>query len=61
MPLCRQMPLCGGVEATRRIREWEAAIGRPRANRLRIIALTANASDEDKQDCLQAGMDMFLR
>lgn len=57
----RQMPLCGGVEAARRIRQWEASIGRPAASRLRIIALTANASEEDKNDCLSAGMDAFLR
>ena len=47
-----QMPLCDGLEATRRIRAFEAASGRrPPAT---VIALTAHAGEEDKQDCLAA-------
>ena len=52
-----QMPVMGGIEATQLIREREFAEGR---RRLPIIALTANAMDEDRQICLSAGMDDFL-
>jgi len=49
-----QMPEMDGVEATRRIR---AARG---VRTLRIVALTANAMAEDRDACLEAGMDEFL-
>jgi two-component system sensor histidine kinase/response regulator len=39
-----QMPIMGGLEATRAIREWERAEGRPR---ILIFALTASAVEED--------------
>jgi PAS domain S-box-containing protein len=54
------MPGVDGIEATRRVREAEktrAFGGRPRVP---IIALTASVMDEDRQNCLQAGMDDFL-
>jgi signal transduction histidine kinase/DNA-binding response OmpR family regulator len=51
------MPELDGMEATRRIRAAEAAMGLPRT---RIVALTANAFDEDREACLAAGMDDFL-
>ncbi len=52
-----QMPVLDGYAATRRIREWETAQGRPRVP---IIALTADAYEEDRQRCLDSGMDDFL-
>ena len=55
-----QMPRCDGLEATRRIRALEAAAGKPRAEAAWIIGLTANASEEDRADCMQGGMDAFL-
>ena len=52
-----QMPVMNGYEATLKIRLWEAEGNR---TRLPIIALTANAYDEDRQHCLSAGMDDFI-
>jgi len=51
-----QMPEMDGVEATRRIREWEGATHR----HVPIVALTANAMKADADACLGAGMDDFL-
>jgi PAS domain S-box-containing protein len=51
------MPGMDGLEATRRIRTLEAEQGGARTP---IIALTANASAEDRDACLAAGMDGFV-
>ena len=53
-----QMPRMDGFEATRRIREYERQQGG--SLHLPIIALTANAMDEDREKCLAVGMDDFL-
>ncbi|MBW8890018.1 MAG: response regulator [Fibrobacteres bacterium] len=50
-----QMPVMDGFEATRRIRGMEK--GRTRQL---IIAMTANTHAEDRQRCLDAGMDDFI-
>ena len=52
-----QMPVMDGLEATARIRSWEAAQG---ASRLPIVALSAGAFAEDGERCRVAGMDAFL-
>ena len=52
-----QMPVMGGLDATEKIRLWEADQGQPRTT---IVALTANAFEEDRQKCLASGMDDFL-
>ncbi len=52
-----QMPIMNGLESTEKIRLWEADHGQPRVP---IVALTANALEEDRQKCLASGMDDFL-
>ncbi|MBR6259494.1 MAG: response regulator [Oscillospiraceae bacterium] len=51
-----RMPEMDGLEATRTIR----ALDRPDAKTIPIIALTANAFDEDVQRSLQAGLNAHL-
>jgi CheY-like chemotaxis protein len=51
-----QMPQLDGLAATARIRELEASSG----GHIPIIALTANAFEEDRKRCMQAGMDDFI-
>jgi CheY-like chemotaxis protein len=50
------MPELDGYAATRAIREAEAGSG----EHVRIVALTANALEHDRQACLAAGMDDYL-
>jgi CheY-like chemotaxis protein/HPt (histidine-containing phosphotransfer) domain-containing protein len=53
----RQMPVMDGLTATREIRAWEQANGRPPTP---ILALTASALKGDREECLAAGCTAFL-
>jgi PAS domain S-box-containing protein len=50
-----QMPEMDGLEASRQICQRWAADERPR-----IVAMTANAMEGDREMCLQAGMDDYI-
>jgi CheY-like chemotaxis protein len=50
------MPEMDGFEATRAIRAGEEGSGRHQP----VVAMTANASAEDREQCLAAGMDDHL-
>ncbi|CAN5555601.1 PAS domain-containing protein [soil metagenome] len=52
-----QMPEMDGIEATRKIREMEACLGRRAAY---ISALTANIVPEDQRRCFEAGINFYL-
>lgn len=49
-----QMPVMDGLQATRLIRQNPALVGLP------VLAMTANASAEDRSRCQEAGMNDFL-
>jgi CheY-like chemotaxis protein len=49
-----QMPIMDGLTATKHIR------AQPQYNHLPIIAMTAHAREEDKQQCLAAGMNLHI-
>ena len=51
-----QMPIMDGYEATRRIR----ALDDPQAASIPIVAMTANAFDEDKRAAIKCGMNGFI-
>ncbi|WP_181872700.1 response regulator [Billgrantia montanilacus] len=52
------MPDMDGIEATRRWRELEASD--PEGSRSVLVALTANANEEDRRRFREAGMDDYL-
>ena len=51
-----QMPVMNGYEATKQIR----ALRDPALAGITILAMTANAFDEDRKKALECGMDGFL-
>ncbi len=52
-----KMPGLDGIETTKRIRQFEEKNNRPASV---IIAVTAHALEEDRERCLQAGMDDYI-
>ncbi|GEM_PF-2101671 len=52
-----QMPVMDGMEATRQIR---GLIEQGRIDNMPIIALTANAMEKDREECLAAGMSDYM-
>jgi CheY-like chemotaxis protein len=52
-----QMPVLGGLETARCIRERERLSGNAR---IPIIAVTANAMAGDREQCIESGMDEYL-
>jgi signal transduction histidine kinase/DNA-binding response OmpR family regulator len=52
-----QLPVLDGCSATRQLRAWETQTGR---TRLPVVALTAGAFADDRQQCLDSDMDEVL-
>ncbi len=52
-----QMPEMDGLEATQKIRNLEQNFGQPHSY---IVAITANVVAEDRQRCLDIGMDAYI-
>ena len=52
-----RMPVMDGLEATKRIRQMEE---RPDGRLIPIIAMTANAFEEDRRNALEAGMNRHI-
>ncbi|MBU6234967.1 MAG: response regulator [Alphaproteobacteria bacterium] len=52
-----QMPEMDGITATKRIRDLEAESG---ADSVPIVGMTAHALVEDRNKCLEAGMDAYM-
>jgi two-component system, sensor histidine kinase and response regulator len=50
------MPVMDGLEATQKIRLSEIGTAR----HMPIIAITANAFDDDRRKCFDAGMDGYV-
>ena len=52
------MPIMDGITASRKIREIEDK--RNSKSKVKILAVTAYAMENDRQKCLSAGMDEYL-
>lgn len=52
-----QMPILDGLEATIAIRKYEEEKG---LDKIKIIAITANTLNEDKDKCFEVGMNEYI-
>ncbi|MBF0203363.1 MAG: response regulator [Desulfamplus sp.] len=52
-----QMPEMDGYEATKKIRQGDAGIQNVK---IPVIAMTANSMQEDREKCLESGMDDYI-
>jgi two-component system, sensor histidine kinase and response regulator len=52
-----RMPVMDGLEATQRLRAGESGV---EASKLPVVAVTANASEADREACRAAGMNHYL-
>ena len=52
-----KMPVMGGLEATRIIRNPDSNV---LDHKIPVIAMTANAMAGDRQKCIEAGMDDYI-
>jgi len=57
-----EMPVMDGIEATRQIRKLEKELQKEgiERKRVKIIALTAHSTTDDKKRCLSVGMDDYM-
>ena len=54
------MPVMDGLTATREIRKLESARNSEPAKRVKIIAITANAFEDDRNKFFESGMDFYM-
>jgi len=54
------MPEMDGYTATKRIRSGQLLQDQPRIKGVKIVAMTANAMDGDREKCLMVGMDDYI-
>jgi len=52
------MPVMDGYEATKEIRKYEEKNNI--SDKIKIVAITANAMKEDRSKCLKAGMNEYI-
>ncbi|KNZ63516.1 hypothetical protein VP01_1133g3 [Puccinia sorghi] len=66
--ITNRMPICDGIEATRKIREFERSSFRPSREsvddevnlRIPIIAVSASLHERQREDIMDAGMDGWI-
>ncbi|MEI7724120.1 MAG: response regulator [Bacteroidota bacterium] len=54
------MPIMDGIDATREIRKLEMERQTKPEDRVKIIAVTANAFEDDRNRLFEAGMDYYM-
>ncbi|MCK9203972.1 MAG: response regulator [Bacteroidales bacterium] len=54
------MPVMDGIAATKEIRKIELSRGVPDDQHVKIIAITANAFEDDREKFFSAGMDYYM-